>query len=65
MRKLYLATTPDEYELPIAVSDTPEGLAYMMGVTKAGVLSEISHAKKFKRFCKYHKVEYNDREWNE
>ena len=27
MKKLYLATTQDKYELPVAVSDTPEGLA--------------------------------------
>lgn len=65
MKKLYLATTSDEYELPIGVSETPEGLAYMFGVTKAGILSEISHAKQFKQFCKYHKVVYTEEEWND
>ena len=65
MRKLYLATTPDKYELPIAVSDTPKELARMMGVSKGGILSVISHAKQHKKSCVYHRIEYTEREWEE
>lgn len=65
MRKLYLATTPDKYELPIAVSDTPKELARMMGVSKGGILSVISHAKQHKKSCAYHRIEYTEREWEE
>ena len=63
MKKLYLATTQDKYELPIAVSETPEGLAEMMGVSRRSVLSVISHAKQHKRSCMYHKIDYTEREW--
>lgn len=45
MRKLYIAATPDRYELPVAVADTPEELANHLGVTRYTVLSVISHAK--------------------
>lgn len=65
MRKLYLATTDDKYELPVAVSDTPAGLAQMLGVSKGGILSVISHAKQHRKFCVYHRIEYTEREWNE
>ena len=65
MKRLYLATTQDEYELPVAVGDTPEDLAKQIGITPASVLSVISHAKKHKRHCMYHRVSYTEREWNE
>ena len=61
--KLYIATTPDKYELPVAVSDTPQGLARLMGTTKYTVLSCISHQKEGRKSI-YHKVviEENDDE---
>ena len=65
MRKLYIATTPDRYELPFAVSDTPKGLAEMCGTTPGTVLSEISHAARFKRHRTYYRISYTEREWNE
>lgn len=43
--KLYLRVTKDKYELPIAVADSPRELAQMLGVTRASILSSISHAK--------------------
>lgn len=49
MRRLYLATTLDRYELPIAVGDTPKDLAKQLGVSPCSVLSVISHAKQHKR----------------
>ena len=65
MRRLYLAVTPDKYELPVAVSETPSGLAEMCGTTKGTVLSVISHAKQHKRSCIYHRLNYTDKEWND
>ena len=63
MRKLYLAVTGDKYELPIAVADTPDELADKMGVRKCTILSVISHAKQHKKQCRYHRIEYSEREW--
>lgn len=62
MRKLYLYVTADKYELPIAVSDTPQGLADMLGNTKNGVLSCISHAKG-KEHQRYYRIYYTEKEW--
>ena len=63
--KLYLAVTPDRFELPIAVSDTAVGLAKMVGTSTNSVLSVISHSKRHKRSCMYHKITYTEREWRE
>ena len=65
MKKLYLATTLDEYELPIAVADTSVELARKMGVTKYSIMSVISHARQHKYCCMYHKVVYTEEEWND
>ena len=40
--KLYLAITADEYELPIAVTDTPAEMAQLVGLTRGSLLSAIS-----------------------
>lgn len=46
MEKLYLRTTTDKYELPIAVASSASELAKMLGVTPATVSSSISHHHK-------------------
>lgn len=40
---LYLRTTTDKYELPIAVAESPTELAKMLGTTQGSVSSSISH----------------------
>ena len=40
--KLYIKTTKDKYELPVAVADSVEELAKMIGLTKASVASMIT-----------------------
>ena len=40
---LYLAVTPDIYELPMVVCDTAQDLANWAGVNKLNVLTSISH----------------------
>lgn len=44
---LYLATTHDEYELPVAVADSPSELAMMLGTTANCILSSISHKRPY------------------
>lgn len=65
MKKIFLAVSDDKFELPIAVSDTAEGLAELCGTTKGTVLSEISHAKKYTKHRSYWRVDYTEQEWNE
>ena len=65
VHKLYVATTPDRFELPICVADSPAELAEKMGVRKGTVLSVISHASAHKRYCTYRRVEYTEKEWRE
>lgn len=38
---LWLAVTPDEYELPLAVEETAAALGKIYGITKNGVLDAI------------------------
>lgn len=40
---IYLATSRDEYELPVAVADTVQELADMVGKPKKSVEQMISH----------------------
>lgn len=39
---LWLAVTPDQYELPLAVADTAEQLAAMFGLKRGSVISMVS-----------------------
>ena len=44
---VYVAVTPDRYELPIAVGDTALELAQMLGITRQAVFKTIwRHAEK-------------------
>ena len=42
---IWMAVTPDEYELPVAVADTAAELGKKLGVSKNTIYSCISHAK--------------------
>lgn len=44
--KLYIKTTTDELELPLAVAGSAKELAEITGTTAACVLSSISHKHK-------------------
>lgn len=46
LMKLYVRTTTDELELPVAVAGSAKELAEMTGTTAACVLSSISHGHK-------------------
>lgn len=61
--KVWMAVTRDEYELPIAIADTAEGLAKLVGTTTNAVVSTVSHYRKGrKKKCKYYQVEIDEDE---
>ena len=43
--KLYMAVTPDQYELPICVKDSPSELAEVLGITVNAVQSACAPGK--------------------
>ena len=58
---LYMAVTPDEYELPIAVENTVFDLAEMYNTTSSTILTSISRNRSGKRRgAKFVKVEIDD-----
>ena len=59
MKKLYIKTTMDKYELPIAVADSPLELATFLGMSKNTVSSSISH--KYKGWSKV-EVDFDESE---
>ena len=65
MKKLYIAVTPDKFELPVYVADTPMELARVMGTSPNTVLSVISHSRQHKHPCTYQRIDYTEREWDE
>ncbi len=58
---LYLEVTSDEYELPIAVAESPKELARMTGTTSNIIRSAICHLKQpGRKRSKYVKLEVED-----
>ena len=57
--KLYMAVTPDEYELPILIAETKAELARMAGMHRSTVCNEIDgrrsrrDGRKLRRDVKY------------
>ena len=51
MRKeyLWLAVTPDQYELPLAVADTAEQLGALFGLKRASVINSVQKNSSGKR----------------
>lgn len=59
---LYMHITKDELELPLAVADTVEELARMVGVRGNSIFGAMGRAKKDGRKCAYVKVEIDEEE---
>ena len=57
--KLYIKTTTDELELPLAVAGSAKELAEITGTTAACVLSSISH-----KYKGWQRVEVDDDDEN-
>lgn len=45
-RKLYIAATPDEYELPLFVTDSARELADWLGIKEESVLQKINRQQR-------------------
>lgn len=61
MKKLYLAVTPDEFELPLCVCESVEEIAGVYGVSSNTVLSSITHDRSGKSTGrKFIRIEIND-----
>lgn len=48
MNRVWMAVSQDEYQLPIAVAESANELAKMMGVSEASIRSSISRLKQKK-----------------
>lgn len=57
---VYIAHTMDKYELPIAVADSAQELAKILGTTSNSILSSISHEKKDGKRRRYKKIVVED-----
>ena len=58
---LYLKTTTDEYELPLAVAESVRELAELTGIPERSMASIISRVRKGRSDTKcYHIVEVED-----
>lgn len=57
MKKLYMKTTGDKLDLPVAVADSPGELARILGTKKNVVLSSISH-----KIRGWHRIEIEEEE---
>lgn len=57
---LWLQVTSDKYELPLAVADSAEQLASLIGVKTNNIFSAISNAKRGGYRCQYVKVELEE-----
>ena len=55
--KLYMKTTGDKLDLPVAVADSPGELARILGTKKSVVLSSISH-----KIRGWHRIEIEEEE---
>ena len=55
---LYMKTTTDKFELPVAVADSINELAQILGRTPGTVASCIS-----RRSCGYHRIEIPEDMW--
>lgn len=63
---LYLAVTPDKYELPIAVRDNPTDLGNIFGVTRTTVSTSIHKNSPGKRSgVKFIRVEVDDEDYQQ
>lgn len=44
--RLYMAVTQDKYEFPIAIADTQQKLAMMLGIDKNTIASSLSKVRR-------------------
>lgn len=54
---MYMLISHDKYELPLAVADTINELAKMLGKNPNTISSIMCHARKKGQWCRYIKVD--------
>ena len=57
---LWIKVTNDKYELPVAVADTAQKLADMVGATKDAVVTGAWHHRNDGKWSSYRKVVIED-----
>lgn len=57
---LYMMVSSDEYELPLAVADSPSELGRMVGTNPRNIIAAIYHSKVRGNKSKYRKVEVEE-----
>lgn len=62
---IYMLVTNDIYEFPVAMANSVQELARMIGVRPNSISSAMSHAKSRGQRCKYVKVELDEEEVGE
>jgi hypothetical protein len=58
---LYICTTKDEFELPVAVAGSISELAKMLGKSEGGIRNTMFESRKNNRNCCYKKVIVEER----
>ena len=58
MQILYMAVTPDKFELPVAVADSLDEMEFMTGITKSNISCAITRRRSGKHIgIKFIKIE--------
>lgn len=57
---IWLQVTLDKYEFPVAVADTAEQLANLVGCSQNNIYSCVSHAKRYGYRSRFVKVEIEE-----
>lgn len=61
---VYIVVSPDKYKLPMAVAETPDELADMLGIRSEYVLRQLSRVRKKRpKHSKYEIIYVNKEEW--
>lgn len=55
MRSVYMAVTPDEYELPLFVSDSAVEMAAWAGISRSSLLSMLTPVQQKRKKERYKK----------
>lgn len=62
VRSVYMQISKDEYEFPLAIADSIQELAEIIGKSPATIGSYISRCKKSGRKCRYIKINIEEEE---
>lgn len=55
-KAIYMYVSADKYEIPLAIADSADELAEMLGVTRNAIDSSMSNARRRGNKCQYKRV---------